>query len=75
DLVDVLHSVRSVIAPGKAIEFLSDTLRKDDAEMAQLRELEMLMNDINKLQDLSNLLAMHLSQRNTPLSPYSPNLL
>ncbi|GJY78708.1 hypothetical protein Tco_0484509 [Tanacetum coccineum] len=35
---------------------------------------EMLMNDINQLQDLSNLLAMHLSQRNTPSSPYSPNL-
>nr|GEW76143.1 hypothetical protein [Tanacetum cinerariifolium] len=35
---------------------------------------EMLMNDINQLQDLSNLLAMHLSQRNTSLSPYSPNL-
>ncbi|GJY65345.1 hypothetical protein Tco_0467583 [Tanacetum coccineum] len=35
---------------------------------------EMLINDINQLQDLSNLLAMHLSQRNTPSSPYSPNL-
>ncbi|GJR25678.1 hypothetical protein Tco_1101910 [Tanacetum coccineum] len=35
---------------------------------------EMLMNDINQLQDLSNLLAMHLSQRNTSPSPYSPNL-
>ncbi|GJW49139.1 hypothetical protein Tco_0090490 [Tanacetum coccineum] len=35
---------------------------------------EMLVNDINQLQDLSNLLAMHLSQRNTPLSPYSLNL-
>ncbi|GJV41894.1 hypothetical protein Tco_1420334 [Tanacetum coccineum] len=35
---------------------------------------EMLMNDNNQLQDLSNLLAMHLSQRNTPTSPYSPNL-
>ncbi|GJY66580.1 hypothetical protein Tco_0468818 [Tanacetum coccineum] len=35
---------------------------------------EMLMNDINQLQDLSNLLAMHLSQRNTSSSPYSPNL-
>ncbi|GJX61659.1 retrotransposon protein, putative, unclassified [Tanacetum coccineum] len=34
----------------------------------------MLMNDINQLQDLSNLLAMHLSQRNTSSSPYSPNL-
>ncbi|GKA30534.1 hypothetical protein Tco_0716839 [Tanacetum coccineum] len=30
---------------------------------------EMLINDINQLQDLSNLLAMHLSQRNTPTSP------
>ncbi|GKA86568.1 hypothetical protein Tco_0808279 [Tanacetum coccineum] len=35
---------------------------------------EMLMNDINQLQDLSNLLAMHLSQHNTSSSPYSPNL-
>ncbi|GJR53014.1 hypothetical protein Tco_1403535 [Tanacetum coccineum] len=35
---------------------------------------EALMNDINQLQDLSNLLAMHLSQRNTSPSPYSPNL-
>ncbi|GJZ75583.1 hypothetical protein Tco_0640048 [Tanacetum coccineum] len=35
---------------------------------------DMLMNDINQLQDLSNLLAMHLSQRNTSSSPYSPNL-
>nr|GEX15644.1 ribonuclease H-like domain-containing protein [Tanacetum cinerariifolium] len=35
---------------------------------------EMLMNDINQLQDLSNLLVMHLSQRNTSSSPYSLNL-
>nr|GEU44723.1 hypothetical protein [Tanacetum cinerariifolium] len=35
---------------------------------------EMLMNDINQLQDLSNTLAMHLSQCNNSLSPYSPNL-
>ncbi|GJR82278.1 hypothetical protein Tco_0153063 [Tanacetum coccineum] len=35
---------------------------------------EMLIDDINQLQDLSNLLAIHLSQRNTPSSPYSPNL-
>ncbi|GJS88188.1 hypothetical protein Tco_0770824 [Tanacetum coccineum] len=35
---------------------------------------EMLINDINQLQDLSNLLAMHLSQRNTPSLPYSLNL-
>nr|GEV38448.1 phospholipase-like protein [Tanacetum cinerariifolium] len=35
---------------------------------------EMLINDINQLQYLSNLLAMHLSQHNTPSSPYSPNL-
>ncbi|GJV58035.1 hypothetical protein Tco_1459040 [Tanacetum coccineum] len=35
---------------------------------------EMLIDDINQLQDLSNLLAMHLSQRNTALSPYSPDL-
>nr|GEZ35408.1 hypothetical protein [Tanacetum cinerariifolium] len=30
---------------------------------------EMLIDDINQLQDLSNLLAMHLSQRNTPSLP------
>ncbi|GJW47643.1 hypothetical protein Tco_0079289 [Tanacetum coccineum] len=35
---------------------------------------EMLMNDSNQLQDLSNLLAMHLLQRNTSSSPYSLNL-
>nr|GEV23657.1 hypothetical protein [Tanacetum cinerariifolium] len=35
---------------------------------------EILMNDINQLQDLSNHLAMHLSQRNNSSSPYSPNL-
>ncbi|GKA89396.1 hypothetical protein Tco_0811208 [Tanacetum coccineum] len=34
---------------------------------------EMLIDDINQLQDLSNILAMHLSQCNTPSSPYSPN--
>ncbi|GJV79537.1 hypothetical protein Tco_1515407 [Tanacetum coccineum] len=35
-----------------------------------------LVDDINQLQDLSNLLAMHLSQQqnNIPSSPYSPNL-
>ncbi|GJR68764.1 hypothetical protein Tco_0014829 [Tanacetum coccineum] len=38
---------------------------------------ESLVDDINQLQDLSNLLAMHLSQQQTniPSSPYSPNLL
>ncbi|GJZ14952.1 hypothetical protein Tco_0550629 [Tanacetum coccineum] len=37
---------------------------------------ESLIDDINQLQDLSNLLAMHLSQQqnNIPSSPYSPNL-
>ncbi|GJZ17896.1 hypothetical protein Tco_0554019 [Tanacetum coccineum] len=37
---------------------------------------ESLVDDINQLQDLSNLLAMHLSQHqnNIPSSPYSPNL-
>nr|GEX86767.1 hypothetical protein [Tanacetum cinerariifolium] len=37
---------------------------------------ENLVYDINQLQDLSNLLAMHLSQQqnNIPSSPYSPNL-
>ncbi|GJX64271.1 hypothetical protein Tco_0298614 [Tanacetum coccineum] len=36
--------------------------------------IEMLMNDVHQFQDLSNLLAMHLSQHNTSSSPYSPNL-
>ncbi|GKC44011.1 hypothetical protein Tco_1061733 [Tanacetum coccineum] len=37
---------------------------------------ESLVDDINQLQDLSNLLAMHLSQQQNyiPSSPYSPNL-
>ncbi|GJS53608.1 hypothetical protein Tco_0626970 [Tanacetum coccineum] len=37
---------------------------------------ESLVDDINQLQDLSNLLAMHLSQQqnNIPSSPYSSNL-
>ncbi|GJY21112.1 hypothetical protein Tco_0393678 [Tanacetum coccineum] len=37
---------------------------------------ESLIDDINQLQDLSNLLAMHLSQQqnNIPSSPYSRNL-
>ncbi|GKE19043.1 hypothetical protein Tco_1426620 [Tanacetum coccineum] len=37
---------------------------------------ENLVDDINQLQDLSNLLAMHLTQQqnNTPSSPYSLNL-
>ncbi|GJU57389.1 hypothetical protein Tco_1235155 [Tanacetum coccineum] len=37
---------------------------------------ESLVDDINQLQDLSNLLAMHLSQQqnNISSSPYSPNL-
>ncbi|GKA07831.1 hypothetical protein Tco_0687055 [Tanacetum coccineum] len=39
--------------------------------------IEILLDDINQLQDLSNLLAMHLSQQqnNIPSSPYSLNLL
>ncbi|GKE42366.1 hypothetical protein Tco_1469650 [Tanacetum coccineum] len=40
NLADELCSVRSVIAPVKAAELLNDTLRKDEAKMAQLRELE-----------------------------------
>nr|GEV46550.1 hypothetical protein [Tanacetum cinerariifolium] len=37
---------------------------------------ESLVDEINQLQDLSNLLAMHLSQQqnNLPSPPYSPNL-
>ncbi|GJR09486.1 hypothetical protein Tco_0792138 [Tanacetum coccineum] len=37
---------------------------------------ESLVDDINQLQDISNLLAMHLTQQqnNIPSSPYSPNL-
>ncbi|GJX25373.1 hypothetical protein Tco_0231669 [Tanacetum coccineum] len=40
NLADELCSVRSVIAPVKAVELLNDTLSKDEAKMAQLRELE-----------------------------------
>ncbi|GJR36748.1 hypothetical protein Tco_1212432 [Tanacetum coccineum] len=35
-----LRSFRGIIAPGKAVDFLNNTLRKDDAEMTQLCELE-----------------------------------
>ncbi|GJT39689.1 hypothetical protein Tco_0939554 [Tanacetum coccineum] len=40
NLVDEFCSVRSIIAFVKAVELLNDTLRKDEAKMAQLRELE-----------------------------------
>nr|GEX16926.1 hypothetical protein [Tanacetum cinerariifolium] len=40
NLANELCSVRSVIAPVKAAKLLNDTLRKDEAKMAQLRELE-----------------------------------
>ncbi|GKE99031.1 hypothetical protein Tco_0022382, partial [Tanacetum coccineum] len=36
---------------------------------------EMLIDDINKLQDLSNLLAMHLSNHTTNPTPSTPILL
>ncbi|GJZ57101.1 hypothetical protein Tco_0612595 [Tanacetum coccineum] len=36
NLADELCSVRSVIAPIKAVELLNDTLMKDEAKMAQL---------------------------------------
>ncbi|GKA75940.1 hypothetical protein Tco_0782318 [Tanacetum coccineum] len=35
---------------------------------------EMLVDEINQLRNLSNLLAMYLSQRTTPSLPYYPNL-
>ncbi|GJZ91682.1 hypothetical protein Tco_0663609 [Tanacetum coccineum] len=38
-----LRSVRGIIVAGKAAEFMTDTLRKDDVEMAQLCELERQM--------------------------------
>nr|GEU81374.1 hypothetical protein [Tanacetum cinerariifolium] len=40
NLVDELCSVRSVIAHVKVVELLNDNLTKDEAKMAQLRELE-----------------------------------
>nr|GEU95172.1 hypothetical protein [Tanacetum cinerariifolium] len=40
NLADELCSVRSVIAPVKAADMLNDSLTKDEAKMAQLRELE-----------------------------------
>ncbi|GJY95241.1 hypothetical protein Tco_0511602 [Tanacetum coccineum] len=36
---------------------------------------ERLIDDINQLQDLSNLLAMHFLHHTTPSSPYSPNFI
>nr|GEZ63571.1 hypothetical protein [Tanacetum cinerariifolium] len=62
NFVNELHSVRSIIAPGKVVEFLSDTLRKDDAEMA-LRELEMQM----ELRTLEKELFIQKLVRNVPL--------
>nr|GEW44949.1 hypothetical protein [Tanacetum cinerariifolium] len=37
------RSVKGIIVTGKVTKFVIDTLRKDDAEMAQLRELERQM--------------------------------
>ncbi|GJX69659.1 hypothetical protein Tco_0305386 [Tanacetum coccineum] len=52
----------------------SDKQTQHTAPLSPSRES--LVDDINQLQDLSNLLAMHLSQQqnNIPSSPYSPNL-
>nr|GEX18545.1 hypothetical protein [Tanacetum cinerariifolium] len=43
NLADEPRSVRGIIVVGKDTEFVTDTIRKDDAEMAQLRELERQM--------------------------------
>ncbi|GJT29560.1 hypothetical protein Tco_0909835 [Tanacetum coccineum] len=52
----------------------SDNQTKHTPPLSQSRES--LVDDINQLQDISNLLAMHLSQqqKDIPSSPYSPNL-
>nr|GFA63721.1 hypothetical protein [Tanacetum cinerariifolium] len=40
DFVEELESVRGIIAPAKAAEFLKDTQLKDDGKLSQLRDLE-----------------------------------
>ncbi|GJR70602.1 hypothetical protein Tco_0016667 [Tanacetum coccineum] len=59
----------ATVLPTTITEPTSLTVSNNSPEWRQA-----IKEDINQLQDLSNLLAMHLSQRNTSSSPYSPNL-
>ncbi|GJS74062.1 cell division cycle 20.2, cofactor of APC complex-like protein [Tanacetum coccineum] len=43
NLADELRSIRGIVVVGKAAEFITDTLRKDNAQVAQLREVESQM--------------------------------
>nr|GEU82293.1 eukaryotic translation initiation factor 3 subunit B-like [Tanacetum cinerariifolium] len=43
NLVDELRSIRGIIVVEKAAEFVTDTLRKDSAQVAQLRKVESQM--------------------------------
>ncbi|GJX62160.1 hypothetical protein Tco_0295060 [Tanacetum coccineum] len=43
NLTDELRSIRGIVVVGKATEFVTDTLRKDNAQVAQLREVESQM--------------------------------
>ncbi|GKC22042.1 hypothetical protein Tco_1024192 [Tanacetum coccineum] len=42
-LADELRSIRGIVVVGKAAEFVIDTLRKDNAQVARLREVESQM--------------------------------
>ncbi|GJZ07937.1 hypothetical protein Tco_0542220, partial [Tanacetum coccineum] len=43
NLVDKLRSIRGLVVVEKAAEFVADTVRKDNAQVAQLREVESQM--------------------------------
>ncbi|GJZ41597.1 hypothetical protein Tco_0588483 [Tanacetum coccineum] len=43
NLADELRSIRGIVVVGKAAEFVADTVRKDNAQVAQLREVESQM--------------------------------
>ncbi|GKC73176.1 hypothetical protein Tco_1119059, partial [Tanacetum coccineum] len=43
NLMVELRSIRGIVVVGKAVEFVSDTVRKDNAQVEQLREIESQM--------------------------------
>nr|GEU81831.1 hypothetical protein [Tanacetum cinerariifolium] len=43
NLVDELRSIREIVVVGEAAEFVSDNVRKDNAQVEQLREIESQM--------------------------------
>ncbi|GJY14886.1 hypothetical protein Tco_0385308 [Tanacetum coccineum] len=43
NFADELKSIRGIVVVGKAVEFVTDTLRKDNVQVAQLREVESQM--------------------------------